>query len=92
MTENMGSYAQPDPGPREPYAQQDPGLQDQPSGRVERVAQVSLLEPGVGLPGLGSRPSLYRPQHESLEVVPELPGRPESEPGEGGGFSLVAAQ
>ena len=31
MTDNMGSYAQPGPGPREPYAQQDPGPQDQPS-------------------------------------------------------------
>src|SRR5436190_1399811 len=37
MTENMGSYAQPDPGPREPYAQQDPGPQDQPS--ATEVAQ-----------------------------------------------------
>ena len=31
MTENTGSYAQPGPGSREPYAQQDPGPQGQPS-------------------------------------------------------------
>ena len=31
MTENIGSYAQPGPGPGDPYAQQGPGPQDQSS-------------------------------------------------------------
>ena len=48
MTDNMGSYAQPGPGPREPYAQHDPGLQDQPSATAVARDQAANVGRSAG--------------------------------------------
>ena len=51
MTENMGSYAQPGPGPREPYAQHDPGPQDQPSATAVARDQAANVGRSAGEAG-----------------------------------------
>src|ERR1700749_3996893 len=51
MTENMGSYAQPGPGPREPYAQHDPGPQDQPSATTVAREQAATVGRSAGEAG-----------------------------------------
>jgi hypothetical protein len=51
MTENMGSSAQPGPGPREPYAQQGPGPQDQPSATAVARDQAATVGRSAGEAG-----------------------------------------
>jgi len=51
MTDNMGSYAQPGPGPREPYAQHDPGPQDQPSATAVAREQAANVGRSAGEAG-----------------------------------------
>ena len=51
MTENMGSYAQQGPGPREPYAQQGPGPQDQPSATAVARDQAATVGRSAGEAG-----------------------------------------
>jgi hypothetical protein len=51
MTDNMGSYAQPGPGPREPYAQHDPGQQDQPSATAVARDQAANVGRSAGEAG-----------------------------------------
>ena len=51
MTEHTGSYDQPGPGPREPYAQRDPGPQDQPSAAAVARDQAANVGRSAGEAG-----------------------------------------
>src|SRR6478672_4266047 len=51
MTEHMGSYAQPGSGPPGPYAQQDPGPQDQPSTTAVARDQAANVGRSAGEAG-----------------------------------------
>jgi hypothetical protein len=84
MTENIGSYAQPGSGPREPYAQQDPGLQDQPS--TTAVARDEAASVGRSAGEAGGRVA-QTAADQAREVVSETARQARDLLGEAGGHA-----
>jgi hypothetical protein len=88
MTENIGSYAQPGSGPREPYAQQDPGLQDQPS--TTAVARDEAASVGRSAGEAGGRVA-QTAADQAREVVSETARQARDLLGEAGGHARSQA-